>query len=329
MKGKVVDLFCGGGGLSFGFSNAGFEVVAACDNWEPALKFYKANIKGHPVISLDLTDVNAAVEKLSAFDFDIIIGGPPCQDFSSAGKRDESLGRANLTISFAEIVATMNPKWFVMENVARALKSKTFVKAKGIFEKAGYGLSIAVLDASLCGVPQKRKRLFVVGELGGSHDAILPIYKKNQSSTPMTMRDYFGNSLGIDHYYRHPRSYKRRGVFSMDEPSPTIRGVNRPVPQGYPGHPGDSVPLHAGIRPLTTKERSLVQTFPPNLNLQGTKSAVEQIVGNAVPVKLAEFVARALAERMDSAKTPIVYTEQTGESLFQPTMFEQRATYAK
>lgn len=325
---KVIDLFCGGGGLSLGFANAGYDIVAAADNWAPALEFYKANIHGHPLIEMDLSKTDETVSKLSKYDFDIIVGGPPCQDFSSAGKRDESLGRANLTISFANIIARTTPHYFVMENVARAAKSRTFAQAKEIFEKAGYGLSIAVLDASLCGVPQKRKRLFVVGEKNASHDLMLPIYRKNQATSPMTIRDFFGNSLGINHYYRHPRSYKRRGIFSIDEPSPTIRGVNRPVPQGYPGHPGDSVPLHPDLRPLTTKERSLIQTFPPEFELVGTKSAVEQIIGNAVPVKLAEFVAKCLAEHIKENKTKGAYQPMVSTPMFQPTMFEQRAKYA-
>ena len=110
----------------------------------------------------------------------------------------------------------------------------------------------------------------------------------------MTLRDYFGDSLGFEYYYRHPRNYNRRGVFSIDEPAPTMRGVNRPVPKGYPGHPLDPVPISDSIRALTTKERALIQTFPPSFVFDGNKTDVEQMIGNAVPVKLAEFVAQAL-----------------------------------
>lgn len=78
----------------------------------------------------------------------MIIGGPPCQDFSSAGKRDETLGRADLTISFANIVSEAKPEWFVMENVERITKSGILKEALQIFKKAGYGISYQVLDAS-------------------------------------------------------------------------------------------------------------------------------------------------------------------------------------
>ena len=112
----------------------------------------------------------------------------------------------------------------------------------------------------------------------------------------MTVYDYLGKSLGIEHYYRHPRSYMRRGVFSIHEPSPTIRGVNRPIPKNYVKHSGDLVEIDHNLRPLTTIERSYIQTFPTDFVLNGTKTDLEQVIGNAVPVKLGEFVANCINE---------------------------------
>ena len=110
----------------------------------------------------------------------------------------------------------------------------------------------------------------------------------------MTIYDYFGDSLATEYYYRHPRSYQRRGIFSIYEPSPTIRGVNRPIPPNYKFHRGDAVKYLSKVRPLTTKGRSLIQTFPNNFLFLGTKSDMEQMVGNAVPVKSAEYVAKII-----------------------------------
>ena len=73
-----------------------------------------------------------------------------------------------------------------------------------------------------------------------------------------------------------------------------MRGVNRPVPKGYPGHPNDACPLNDKVRALTTGERAMIQTFPDTFHWEGSKTDMEQMIGNAVPVKLAEFVARAL-----------------------------------
>ena len=84
---KCVDLFCGCGGMTLGFEMAGFEITSAFDNWEPALEVYRKNFS-HPVFKQDLTDEKNSVKKIRHYNPDIIIGGPPCQDFSSAGKRD-------------------------------------------------------------------------------------------------------------------------------------------------------------------------------------------------------------------------------------------------
>lgn len=295
---RLVDLFAGGGGLTQGFVNAGFNVVAAVENWEPALAVYRANFPDHPALALDLNDVEVVTAAIRPFSPAIVMGGPPCQDFSSAGKRDESQGRASLTIRFAEIVSACMPTYFVMENVARAVKSEAFKAALDVFKAAGYGLSIRVLDAAYCGAPQLRKRLFVVGSLVDRDGFLDAALDANQSKQPITLRQYFGDQLHFEHYYRHPRSYARRGVFSVDEPSPTIRGVNRPVPRGYPGHDGDSCQQLAQLRSLTTQERARIQTFPDDFQFPGTKTDVEQVVGNAVPVKLAEYVARQLRQHI-------------------------------
>lgn len=296
-KPRLLDLFAGCGGLSLGFAEAGFEVVAAADNWPEALAVYRRNFR-HPAIELDLGDVDLAKAVLSEWTtgIDGIIGGPPCQDFSSAGRRVEA-DRADLTEKFARLVVSFMPRFFVMENVERAAKAAALRRAVGKFESRGYAVGRVVLDAARCGVPQTRKRLFTIGFLDqeGTGRAMRAL-ADGLTAEPMTLRDYFGGALDVEHYYRHPRSYARRAVFSVDEPSPTVRGVNRPVPSGYPGHPGDTAPVTSGLRPLTTAERARVQTFPADFWFGATKTAAEQMIGNAVPVKLAQYVAAAVRE---------------------------------
>lgn len=291
---RAVDLFCGCGGMSLGFQNAGVEVLAAFDNWEPAINIYRDNFK-HPVHNVDLNAVDA-VGQIRALNPEMIIGGPPCQDFSIAGSRNMG-ERANLTVRFANIVSDVRPTWFVMENVYNIERMPILPKARRIFKKAGYGVTIRILNASHCGVPQARRRFFMIGLLGAKDDFLGRALDLAQTKLPMTVRDYLGDKLQTQFYYMHPRSYNRRGVFSIDEPSATIRGVNRPIPQGYKKHHGDKAdPSDGGVRELTTKERSYIQTFPNNFVLEGNKTDVEQAIGNAVPVKLAEFVARRIIE---------------------------------
>lgn len=286
---RTVDLFCGCGGLSLGFQNAGHEIIASFDNWDAAMDVYRLNFN-HPVRKADLMDVNNVIPVIRDYAPEMIIGGPPCQDYSSAGGRNEEGGRAILTVKFADIVTGVRPEWFVMENVSNITKYQKVFDAIDVFHRNGYGISYTVLNSALCGVPQKRKRFFMIGKLGAEDGFFRDYFTRNLSDKEMTMRDFFGDALGIDAYYRHPRSYARRGVFSMDEPSPTIRGVNRPMPSGYKLHTNDPVKSLDGIRPLTTLERSEVQTFPKDYHWVGSKTDIEQMIGNAVPVKLAEYV---------------------------------------
>ena len=315
---KIVDLFCGCGGLSLGFQNAGFKIVAAYDKWQAALSVYQKNFE-HECKMLDLSNIKDSVAEIESKHPDMIIGGPPCQDFSSAGKRDEDNGRGDLTVNYAQIINRIRPKWFVMENVERITKTQKLIDAKKIFKEAGYGLSWQVLDASKCGVPQKRKRFFMIGKLHEQDDFMAPFLQSGLSKTSMTLREYFGDSLGVEYYYRHPRSYARRGIFSIDEPSPTVRGVNRPMPKGYEIHDNDPVKSKEGIRALTTIERSYIQTFPKTFKFEGSKTELEQMIGNAVPVKLAEYVATSIKKDL---KEP--HRERNLEIDFQQFLLEDR-----
>ncbi len=295
---KAIDLFSGCGGLSLGFQNAGFEIVAAFDKWKEACTVYSANFN-HPIFEIDLSNIEN-ISQFKEWNPDIIIGGPPCQDFSSAGKRDETLGRADLTVSYAKIISRVKPEWFVMENVERIQRSRVLQEAVSALKESGYGLSSTVLDACFCGVPQIRKRFILVGHLYSEDGFFNDILAKNQSTSPMTIHEYMGEKLDFEFYYRHPRSYARRAIFSIYEPSPTIRGVNRPVPKNYRRHEGDLCDPNE-VRPLTTLERSYIQTFPENFKWFGTKTCMEQMIGNAVPVKLSEYIANCLLEYIGSS----------------------------
>ena len=297
MKKKLIDLFAGCGGMSLGFQNAGFEVVCAYDNWQPAIDIYSANFN-HPIYKRDLSKEDITSELIDKHP-DIIIGGPPCQDFSIAGKREFEGKRANLTLIFSQIIEAVRPKWFVMENVYNIEKSPIFDQAISIFKKAGYGITKRVWDASYMGVPQMRKRCFVIGCQGESDDFILKDLLAGLTKNRMTLREYLKESpLDTDFYYMHPRSYARRAIFSVDEPSATIRGVNRPIPENYSFHPADKSNDLSEVRSLTSKERSYIQTFPGSFNFTGAKTDVEQAIVNAVPVKMAEYIGKGIIKYM-------------------------------
>lgn len=168
VKPTVIDLFCGCGGLSYGFMEAGFEIVLGIDNWPDAINTFKSNHKNSKGIVADL--FNETPEAISARTgintADIIIGGPPCQGFSIAGKRIIDDERNKLYKSFVNFVGFYKPNAFLMENVPNIVSmGKGAVKESIIedFEKLGYNVKCKVLLAAEFGVPQNRKRAFFIG----------------------------------------------------------------------------------------------------------------------------------------------------------------------
>ena len=297
---RAVDVFSGCGGMSLGFEQAGVDVVAAFDKWAPAVEIYRANFNP-PIYEKDLCDEDS-VDQIRSMAPDLIMGGPPCQDYSIAGKREQG-ERANLTIRFADIVAGVKPAWVVFENVYNIERFGTLPKMKETLKKAGYGLSCTVLDASRCGVPQARKRFILVGHLDSDDGFFDEALSTGLADKQMTVSEYLVNKLGTQYYYMHPRSYARRAVFSIDEPSATIRGINRPIPAHYNRHHADAAALSDGVRALTTKERSYLQSFPEEFQFPGAKTNVELAIGNAVPPALAKYIAsRIVAFEKDSTK---------------------------
>ena len=131
-------------------------------------------------------------------------------------------------------------------------------------------------------------------------DFLMDELQRDLADSPMTVRDYLGDSLKTDYYYMHPRSYKRRAIFSVDEPSSTIRGVNRPIPANYTIHNADKTSDIEQVRALSSTERSYIQTFPKGFVFEGSRSSVEQLIGNAVPVKMAEYIASHVYDNLRS-----------------------------
>ncbi len=159
---RYADLFCGAGGLSLGFHQRGFECVLAMDRDAAAARTYSANLTDH------LTEGDV-VQSLRLPQVDVIIGGPPCQGFSSAGMRREDDHRNTLVRTFAEVIAANRPKAFVFENVEGFLTSAHGDRVLDLLEPvigAGYRVHLRKVNAANYGVPQHRKRVIGIGGLG-------------------------------------------------------------------------------------------------------------------------------------------------------------------
>ncbi len=245
MSVRVVELFAGAGGLSFGLKEAGFDIVKAYDSWPVAVETYNANIGLHAEVR-DLSDVLSVVPEIIALSPDIVVGGPPCQDYSPAGRREEATN-AQLTVAFAMIVALVKPRWFLMENVPRASGSDAWTKARDILKRAGYGLTESKINASLYGVPQSRRRLIVVGRIGERDGFLASAIAGAAAPKPMSLRDLFGKETPPAMYFP-ARSRERRSVWSANEAAPTIREGNiRPLPSSYRPHPDDAALIQNGF----------------------------------------------------------------------------------
>ena len=167
---KVLDLFSGAGGLSLGFKWAGYNVVCAVDNMKESCKTFKNGHSGSLVINDDIRDVDPKRVKNEVGDIDIILGGPPCQGLSLAGKRITDDPRNKLFLEFIRFVKYFQPEVFLMENVPGLLSmdnGRILNAILNAFKDIGYNSFYnhrpQILLAANYGVPQLRKRLFFVG----------------------------------------------------------------------------------------------------------------------------------------------------------------------
>jgi len=158
----VVDLFAGAGGLSLGFVRAGARIIAAYDNWKVAVETYARNLGDH-------VHERAISRSLQIETPDIIVGGPPCQGFSSAGMRRADDKRNTLVGEFSRLIASVQPRAFVFENVEGFLTGARGAFVFDLLEPlvgAGYRIHLRKVNAAQYGVPQHRKRVVAIGGLG-------------------------------------------------------------------------------------------------------------------------------------------------------------------
>lgn len=171
---RVIDCFCGAGGLSLGFEQAGFIVEYAFDIDKSSIETYKKNPQHHhgPAFVRDIYKVSkASIEEDLGYELgeiDVVIGGPPCQGFSVQRRGDNTDPRNQLVLEYVRLLKDIKPKFFIMENVGGILSVRGQPYVKALFEDmgaAGYSIQQKKLTASDFGVPQDRKRVIIVGEL--------------------------------------------------------------------------------------------------------------------------------------------------------------------
>ncbi len=205
-KYKVIDCFCGAGGLSLGFENVGFDVIYAFDFDAKAIETYKSNPKYHHAKAFvrDIYNVNKkSIEKDLGCDLgtiDIVIGGPPCQGFSIQRRGNDNDPRNKLVLEYVRLLMDIRPRMFIMENVGGILSRRGAPYIHALLndlEAAGYAIQQRKLTASDYGVPQDRKRVIIIGELtnGGMAEYVFP---DSDDGPKKTVRDTIFDLMNTD-----------------------------------------------------------------------------------------------------------------------------------
>lgn len=190
---NVLDLFCGAGGLSYGFESAGFDILLGIDNDSKALETFELNHRGAKSICGDITQITYEEHikpLLNGKQIDVIIGGPPCQGMSLSGPRKFDDPRNKLYLSYIRLVKEIQPKAFVIENVPGLVglfggQIKDSIIEK--FTEMGYHIEYKILCSADYGVPQSRKRVVFVGTKTGQFE--YPAINPNMVTCSMALSD--------------------------------------------------------------------------------------------------------------------------------------------
>lgn len=325
---NFIDLFSGAGGLLRGFMDADFVPEFSVEMWGPAVETHQKNYPHVPLKAADIRTITN--EELAEYNgkVDVIVGGPPCQGFSTIGKRLVKDPRNELVFEFIRFVECIKPKVFLMENV-RGLLSSDGGRIKEAIENEYRAIGYTVLSKVLCaadyGVPQLRNRVFFLGirsDLG-----LTPLFPKETHSkaTYATVGDAINDLLGKENQVANhvPMNHNKtvvgriscikegEGIPAEGLPEDVARGSRsdykdnqiknfshvykrlsrfKPATTMVPGH--NAFPLHpVANRSLTVREAARIQTFPDDVVFCGTRQDQCIQVGNAVPVQLANVLA--------------------------------------
>lgn len=300
----IISLFAGAGGLDYGLTQAGHEILWANDFDADSCATYAKNIGSH-IVCGDVKAISADTIPAA----DVLVGGFPCQGFSVANKfRSEDDKRNELYLEFLRILREVKPKWFIAENVSGIMSlggGDVFRMIISDFEASGYRVQYRLENMADFGVPQTRKRVIILGtrnDLGEAQNLVhpSPTHSRNgdqQLPAWLTMgqaleglsKEFVQGDLQSN-YGRVHRDFVGHRPTSADKPSPTIlaRGNGKGGVNATP-HPTEN-------RRLSVMESAAMQSFPANFLFEGSMTSRYRQIGNAVPPRYGYLLGQQLSE---------------------------------
>lgn len=345
---QVIDLFSGAGGLHIGFEKVGFDIKLCIDNDKIVEKTHRRNFPSIPFINEDINKVSIKEIKncLINNNVDVIIGGPPCQGFSTIGKRVSSNPnirykhdpRNELVITYANLIKKLKPKFIVMENVKGilTLNKGTYLKnVLSLLKAAGYDVKYKLINMADYGVPEIRERVIILGNrIGLPVEFPKPDHSNNPNDGLPSWENCWGaikdlekigdrpefNHVALKHTPKNIARYKlipEGGRLPENSLPPELYrrnfgntykrlSRNKPALTMVPGN--DAFPIHPVLnRSLTVREAARIQTFPDTLIFEGNRRQQGHQVGNAVPPVFSEKLAKFIKSQIEKAKELGIY----------------------
>lgn len=338
---RVLSLFSGAGGLDIGFRDAGFQIIESVEIEKKFCSSLMANSgegKYFDQTKVNCLDIRRYTPSFKSVDF--IIGGPPCQTFSAAGRRANGVlgtddARGTLFQEYARLLATLKPKGFLFENVygiVGAQGGKPWSDILSYFSKVGYELHYRVLDAADYGAPQHRERLIIVGLKEGDYRFPRPLFgpdSVNQSpfytaaeaiatapqddnGIPPVIGGRYGDLIpeippGLNYSYFTEKMGNPKAIFAWRSKfSDFMYKADPETPVRTIKAQGGQYtgPFHWENRHFTVPEYKRLQTFPDSYIIAGGRQTQIQQIGNSVPPQLARILALTIREQVFSRSIP-------------------------
>ncbi|WP_167881671.1 DNA cytosine methyltransferase [Leptospira wolffii] len=347
---NVISIFSGAGGLDIGFRDAGFNIISHLEiekDFCETLKLNKEFYNNADVINIDIRDYKPKIMKC-----DFIIGGPPCQSFSAAGRRAAGVQgiedkRGTLFEEYIRLLEYYSPKGFLFENVygiTGAQSGKAWEMIRQEFSKAGYKIFFRVLNTADYGVPQLRERMIIVGVKNGAYSFPKPTHGPDSS----TERNYYTayeatkkvsfeedeSKLLLNGRHGHLLNDIPPGLNysyyteKLGHPDPLFAWRSKFSDYLYKADPNKPVrtikaqggqytgPLHWNNRYFTVNEYKRLQSFPDEYKIFGNRQRSIQQIGNSVPPQFARIMALSILQEVFKIKLPFtIDTLQESDTL--------------